>query len=236
MTEIMDKALAPLDALLVNFAAGRLCPQEELLVSAARQLNPDIRARIAQFEALGAQAMCAAEPAPVEADCLAKVMEKIGEKIGDCAPVKACSPESKSPCPDAPAEIDIPGTVYALITALCASQPQRWRRMTRGVAHMELHLVATAPVQKKLQLMKLAPRQATPRHAHGGTEITLVLQGSFTDTLGTFSRGDVVVLTDPRIVHQPQAGDEGCICLTLTESRLRFRDPFARFMNAFWRA
>lgn len=231
MTDIMEKALAPLDALLVNFAAGRLCPQEELLVSAARQLNPDIRARIAQFEALGAQAMCAAEPAPVQADCLAKVMEK----IGGCTPVKACSPESKSPCPDAPAELDIPGTVYALITALCASQPQRWRRMKRGVSHMELHLAVATPVRKKLQLMKLAPHQATPPHGHGGTEITLVLQGSFTDSLGTFQKGDVVVLTDPQLIHQPQAGDEGCICLTLTESLLRFRDPFTRVMNAFWR-
>lgn len=229
MTDIMEKALAPLDALLVDFAAGRLCPQEELLVSAARQLNPDIRARIAQFEALGAQAMCAAEPAPVQADCLAKVMKK----IGDCAPESKT--HSKAPCPDAPAGIDIPRTVYALITALCASQPQRWRRMTRGVAHMELHLVAAAPVQKRLQMMKLAPHQATPRHGHGGTEITLVLQGSFTDSLGTFSKGDVVVLTDPRLVHQPQAGEEGCICLTLTESRLRFRDPLMRVMNAFWR-
>lgn len=229
MNDTLNRALSPLDALLVGFAAGRLGPQEELLVTAARALNPDVRARIAQFETLGARLMCDEAPAPVHADCLSVVMQRIDE-----TPPAICRMSAR--CAEPPPGLDIPSAVYALINAACAAPPRRWSRLTQGVAHMELRVtLPPQKPQKKLRLMKLAPLQATPRHAHAGTEITLVLHGSFSDELGTFKKGDIVVLTDPRFAHRPQAGEDGCICLTLTESPLRFNDPFARFMNAFWR-
>lgn len=235
MSDALTDCMTPLDNLLMNYAAGRLEDQERLLVNAARMLNPDVRSRLAQFEAMGARLMCEEAPAAVSAECLSHVMARI-EKSGQ--PAVRCA--DKEPCPPAP-DLNIPGIVHALISSVCAQQ--QWSRMGRGVMRMELQVRAPRPrtppartiVQKRLRLMKLAPQQRTPRHAHAGTEITLVLHGSFTDELGTFRKGDVVILTDPRFIHQPTAGDDGCICLTLTEARLRFYDPFARIMNTFWR-
>lgn len=251
--QVLKDCMTPLDRLLMNYAAGRLEEQEKLLVTAARALNPDVRSRIAQFEAMGAHLMCQQAPAPVSAACLNAIMARIDaqhaeeteaedaaalkQQANTGAAVKAMpSPVPVSvPVPD----LNIPEIIQALIANVCAHR-QQWSHMTRGVMRMELTVrrppqPAKQAVQKRLRLMKLPPGGAAPRHAHAGTEITLVLEGEFSDELGTFRRGDVVIITDPRFAHAPRAGGEGCTCLTLTEARLRFHDPLARIMNTFWR-
>ena len=228
---VPNDCMTPLDQLLMNYAAGRLGDPEQLLVNAARALNPDVRSRVAQFEAMGAQLMCDQSPAEVNADCLSLIMAKIDARPAPAAP---CADKTK-PCGPAP-ELNLPEIVHALLAAVCAQQ-QQWAPITKGVMRMELRLQPQPRtiVKKRLRLMKLAPRQSTPRHAHLGSEITLVLHGAFTDELGTFKRGDLIILTDPRYAHQPTAGEEGCVCLMLNEARLRFIDPIARVMNTFWR-
>lgn len=250
--QVLKDCMTPLDRLLMNYAAGRLEEQEKLLVTAARALNSDVRSRIAQFEAMGAHLMCQQAPAPVSAACLNAIMARIDaqhameeessqeaeeaafrQEANTGAAVKAMP--SPAPVPD----LNIPEIIQALIANVCAHR-QQWSHMTRGVMRMELTVrrppqPAKQAVQKRLRLMKLPPGEAAPRHAHAGTEITLVLEGDFSDELGTFRRGDVVIITDPRFVHAPRAGEAGCTCLTLTEARLRFHDPLARIMNTFWR-
>lgn len=226
---IPNDCMTPLDTLLMRYAAGHLGEQERLLVNAARALNPDVRSRISQFEAMGARLMCEEAEAPVSADCLSLVMARI-EKPQAVAP---CS-DPANPCGPAP-ELNIPQIVHALLANVCAERKQ-WSFMSRGVMRMELQVRKPQNiVQKHLRLLKLAPGQSVPRHAHAGIEITLVLHGMFRDELGSFKRGDLIVITDPGFQHSPVAGDEGCVCLMLNEAKLRFYDPLARLMNTFWR-
>jgi putative transcriptional regulator len=70
-----------------------------------------------------------------------------------------------------------------------------------------------------------------PSHTHHGVEVTLVLQGSFSDPLGRYMRGDIAI-ADDEIDHKPVAGSEqDCICFAVTEGPVRLTGPVARLFN-----
>ena len=64
-----------------------------------------------------------------------------------------------------------------------------------------------------------------PSHTHEGFEVTLVLDGAFSDESGHYSRGDIA-LADPSIDHRPLT-DTGrpCICFAVTDAPLRLTGP-----------
>jgi putative transcriptional regulator len=217
--------VSQLDMLLMNYAAGSLAPQESLIVAAHLTLNAEARRKVSRYEAAGGRLMCETEPAAMDDGCLTATLSRIEKK----PPVPVQKREA-SAAPD----LNIPAAVYALISGFCLSDPRCWSQVSRGFAKMDLRL-CPAPTQKRLRLIKLEPKTAAPPHSHPRTEITVVLHGSFRDQTGQYKKGDIVIINDPRFIHQPVATDEGCVCLTLTEAPLRFQDPFQRFMNAFWR-
>ncbi len=72
-----------------------------------------------------------------------------------------------------------------------------------------------------------------PRHTHRGREFTLVLQGSFSDELGRYGVGDLVVRNGVD-EHTPYS-DEGCLCLAVIDAPLHFTAGLARLLNPFSR-
>ena len=83
------------------------------------------------------------------------------------------------------------------------------------------------------KLIKMSPGAKVPLHSHNGREYILVLEGSFCDEYGTYSKGNLQI-NDSKIKHTPVAGQsEGCICLTITEDDLVFYGPFAPILNLF---
>jgi putative transcriptional regulator len=94
-----------------------------------------------------------------------------------------------------------------------------WRPLAPGVWH---HRLALSPgVEGDLRLFKVAAGCKIPMHGHGGTEITVVLDGAFSDETGEYHRGDVLDL-DEETAHEPLADRElGCICLIGSERPIR---------------
>ena len=85
----------------------------------------------------------------------------------------------------------------------------------------------------ELKLIKMDPGASVPLHSHGGREYILVLEGSFCDEYGKYSKGDIQI-NDQKIKHTPIANDkEGCVCLTITENDVIFYGKFGSFLNLF---
>lgn len=228
--------LPPLDALLMQYAAGNLSPYEALLVAAHLSLKPEARKKVSSYEKVGGDVIRESAPARLQADCLEKVLARIDVS---CASPSS-SPPAPVPCAKAKApplshDLGLPEPVYALLCAACIEDPHCWSSMTGGVMKMELRVCPSEPARRKLRLMRLAPGQSTPAHAHAGREITLVLEGGFTDCSGHYGPGDVVIINDHRFVHSPRADETGCLCLTLTEAPLRFAHPLTHILNFFHR-
>lgn len=86
-----------------------------------------------------------------------------------------------------------------------------------------------------VRLLYIPAGQAVPDHSHNGLELTLVLQGSFSDETGRFGVGDVEI-GDEDLEHTPiaDAGD-ACICLAATDAPLRFNAFLPRLLQPLFR-
>jgi putative transcriptional regulator len=72
-----------------------------------------------------------------------------------------------------------------------------------------------------------------PEHTHRGTEMTLILEGGFSDANGSYHKGDFLVRRADD-VHAPTAlQSEDCICLAVLDAPLKFTDWKFRWMNPF---
>ena len=110
-------------------------------------------------------------------------------------------------------------------------QPPRWKILGGGIRQQ----ILSADAEGSLRLLYIPRGRAVPEHTHGGLELTLVLQGSFSDCEGRFGPGDVEVASD-EVDHQPVAGAEGpCICLAATDAPLRFRAMIPRLLQPLFR-
>lgn len=104
-----------------------------------------------------------------------------------------------------------------------------WRRLAPGIWHYRLAL--REPGAGDLRLLKVAPGRALPDHGHGGSELTLVLKGSYSDVTGAYHHGDVQDV-DESVEHQPIVGDDGyCICLIASERPAQFKSRLGRLLQ-----
>ena len=109
--------LSPVDMLLMNYAAGRLCQEESLIVAAAVALNSEARRKVQKFEAMGAKLMCAEDPAQVSASCLSSIMRKIEQKKAEARQAVTHVPEQRVPAPEANHVLEAPDDVIAAYRA-----------------------------------------------------------------------------------------------------------------------
>ncbi len=131
------------------------------------------------------------------------------------------------------AAIEDAGDVPAPLSRIAGSDLSsiQWRRLGVGVWHKPLPLSQDA--RGDLRLIKVGPGQAMPEHGHGGSELTLILAGSYIDSIGRFATGDIADL-DEAVEHRPIADrTTGCICLIASEHPAKFKGVFARFVQPF---
>ena len=104
-----------------------------------------------------------------------------------------------------------------------------WKQIYKGFKEY------TAAIDDKdeLKLIKMEPGVSVPMHSHTGKEYILVLDGSFHDEYGEYSKGDIQI-NDQRIKHTPIASkDTGCVCLSITEKDVIFFGKYGSFLNLF---
>lgn len=102
-----------------------------------------------------------------------------------------------------------------------------WKKVFSGFYEHSFKLSNT----ENAKLIKMDPGAKVPLHSHNGKEYILVLEGSFSDEYGTYSKGNLQI-NDSKIKHTPVACiNKGCICLTITEDDLVFYGPFAPILN-----
>lgn len=68
-----------------------------------------------------------------------------------------------------------------------------------------------------------------PEHTHSGFELTLLLDGEFSDEDGDYVAGDFIWL-DGRHQHTPTTKD-GCLCYTVVSSALHFNKGLSKLLN-----
>lgn len=87
----------------------------------------------------------------------------------------------------------------------------------------------------QVALTRIKAGACIPTHTHTGNEITLVLEGAFSDESGVYRQGDFIN-RDARHKHKPMVTkDAECICLTVLDSPIEFTGWFTRLLNPIMR-
>jgi putative transcriptional regulator len=72
-----------------------------------------------------------------------------------------------------------------------------------------------------------------PEHTHKGTELTLVVDGEFSDGLADYDSGDFIIM-DNEHIHSPHSNAvEGCLVFSIVDKPLHFTSGIARLLNPF---
>lgn len=214
----------PDDATLVAYGAGSVSEGFSLLLAAHLEHCARCRRRVLETEVLGGGLLETLEDAPLSGAGFDAVWARV------CA-------EEQSPAPAAPSQPQPPPTSDGLPPVLAAHLPGglegiRWRTLAPGIKQHVLRDVDCG--NGTIRLLSIAPGTTIPEHGHGGSELTLVLKGSFMDQIGRFQAGDVADV-DVAVHHQPVADtSETCICLIATDERLRFSDSLSRMLQPFF--
>jgi putative transcriptional regulator len=206
----------PSEATLVAYAAGTLWPAAAPVIQDHLDLCPRCRAAHCLAEAVGGALLDELPPTRLSPGALRRVTERLGGGPGAPAP-----PTTALPPP------------AAAIAEGAAAPPDlrhvRLRWLAPGVRHAVLLRASAAGT---LRLLRVRPGTALPRHAHRGTELTLVLEGAFADETGRHGPGDLLEL-EGEASHRPVAeGEADCVCLIATEGRLRFSGVLGAMFGA----
>jgi putative transcriptional regulator len=203
------------DSTLLSYAAAALPESFSLIVAAHLEQCDRCQQRLQEAENIGGALINGLEATPVEAGSIDAVW----------AAIESGSPEPQ-PAPRA-ADTGLPFVLDSYMPDGLAGI--RWRTVAPGIRQFILKGVESG--NGTARLLSIAPGTTIPHHSHGGSELTLILRGSFADEIGRFAAGDLADLDDS-VQHQPVADtDEPCICLIATDERLRFTGVFSRLLQ-----
>lgn len=209
----------PSESLLLAYAAGHLGEGLSLLVATHLTYCPACRALVNDAEAMGGALLDEIEPVTMGNDALSALMGRLNEpETNDHAPPQVTRRRpASSPARTVHGGIALPAPLHAYVSDLAQA---RWQWVAPGVR--QLDLMQRPKGRDTARMLRIAPGRVLPHHGHGGTELTVVLHGSFTDEQGRFTAGDLAEL-DEETHHQPIADSgEDCICVIGTDAPLRF--------------
>jgi putative transcriptional regulator len=204
-----------LDALLAGYAAGSLPRPLHALIGAHVDLRPSAAGFVSDLELLKGSELDQAEPVALS------FRDKV---LADIFSIPAAEPVRP-----AAADNVFPPSLARFLGVSSSDVP--WRSVLPGVR--EWTISHADGVEAKLYWVKAG--RAMPSHTHEGQEVTLLLQGGFTDQAGHYRRGDIAV-ADHDLDHKPIADqDEDCICFAVTDAPLRLTGPIATFFRSLFR-
>lgn len=193
------------DSTLLSFAAGSLPTALAVVAAAHLAVCPRCRRELAMMERLGGALLGGLPGAAMR------------------GPIPA-APEIERRAASAPSPGATSSEVPAPLARLIGHDLDalRWRWVGRGSWLRHVPISAG-----QLHLFKCASDVVLPEHGHEGSEITMVLRGTLSDSTGRYRPGDVCDLDDS-IEHAPTAGADGCICVVAQDSPVRFRSLIVR--------
>lgn len=214
----------PSDETLVSYAAGSLPAALALVTGCHLQFCSQCRQRVAEAETFGGGLVDDIAPRALSDGRREAMMQQLDmPAAGDShAPARAAWSAT-------PPSSGIPRLLQRFVGSQDLEQLP-WKTVVPGLKRMSLPCDEGSAF-----LLRISAGKKMPVHSHGGNEMTLILQGGYTDALGKFNAGDVADL-DGSTEHQPIAdSDEDCICLAALDEPLRFRGWIAKAMQPFVR-
>ena len=205
------------DKILMAYSAGQLSEAFNLVVATHISLCDECRVTMSSFEVLGGVLLESETVEDITAPDLQATMALI-EATVLAARVTVSRQSTETPFP-------LSSYIGESLDTI------KWKPVGMGVKQAILKTSATATAR----LLYIPAGRAVPDHGHGGTELTLVLRGAYSDETAHFKRGDVEI-ADEDMHHTPVADTHSdCICLAVTDAPLKFSGVLPRLLQPLLR-
>ena len=203
--------------LLTEYTAGNLPLAQAACVSAHMNYCEQCQRTASQLQDLGAVMFDALQGESVGEAQLDAVLAR----LDDVPPLSYAKPETGAV-----------GRTPAILQRLMSGDfsDLTWKKITKTLS---ISYLKTGDPNYEFALYQIKAGGKIPEHTHRGTEMTLVLEGGFSDAEGSYDQGDFIFrqATD---VHAPTAlQSEDCICLAVLDAPLKFTNWKYRWMNPF---
>ena len=203
------------DDRLIAYAAGTLSPPEAVVVATHLSLRPQSEGVLRALTHVAGDALEDLAPEPLSSDALDQALARAEADSGEA--------EARPPLTDMP-ELPAPLRRYAL---------GPWRWMGPGVRVRDV--MAPRDGDCRVILLKIEPGRSTPRHTHGGVELTCVLSGAYATADARFDVGDIEE-ADDHTLHQPRVvSSEACLCVAALDGQILLPGFLGRVMQPFVR-
>jgi len=217
-----DVRLHPNTNLLLDYSSGGLSPAQAIAISAHLFYCPHCQAKAGTLNEIGGSLLADCQPISVSSSCRASVMSLL-DAADDGEEVQP--PQTNQEIALDPRWRDMPPLVKRL-----HSKGVDWRRLSSS---LKVARLAVGERQFELALHQIKAGGKAPAHDHRGLEITVVLQGSFSDDEGVYHQGDYIT-REPGHIHMPVAtANRECICLSVLEAPIRLVGGVSRLLNPF---
>ena len=202
--------------LLNEYASGALPLAQSVCVSLHIKYCEQCRRTHQRLQQLGSALFEELAPQQVDDSLLSTVMSRLDEEP------KPLSYQS------APADDNGPPLIQRLMKGDYTDLD--WQKVSSNVRISRLR---TGDVDNEFALYHINAGASIPKHTHKGTELTLVLEGAFSDEDGHYKVGDFV-MRDAQQQHTPTATqDRDCICIGVLDAPIKFTGWKYRMVNPF---
>jgi putative transcriptional regulator len=202
------------DELLLDYAAGTLAQGPALAVALHVALDPAARRSVTALGALGGAFLEGEAATAVDEMALERALARLDRTAVEARPPALAPPAGFEWAPPPLRKHLAPGA--------------QWRRAFGGFEEIRLGI---ADGSHRVLLMRMMPGNGLPVHRHAGSEYTVVLQGGYTDSTGSYVVGDFAV-GPAGDEHQPIADPgEPCIALIVLERPIVLTGPVGRLFN-----
>ena len=212
------------DSWYLDYAAGTLGTEaQDVMMASHVELSAEARGRVAALETLGGAMLDASDGEAPLGFSVEDILRRAG---GEAEEDLTAAPATAAPAADD--SLCLPQALQDYLAR--TGTPVRWGFLGPG---MRKAILWRGEHGERLWLLRAQPGVAIPHHGHNGSELTLVLKGSFGDGGQEYRPGDVEE-AHPGVEHDIRIDEGGeCICLALTEGKLKFESPVLRAFQVF---
>ena len=215
----------PDDNLLAEYASGGLAWALSLSVTAHVQMCPHCRQKVSNLNTIGGALLHSSVAEPCVAGDFEQLMQRIERH--DSAPAPVVTPVEVMHKTHEPMLNQLP---KVLETLLAKTRKLKWQRVSGSLKSAQL---ITGQNDYEVAFQRISSGGKVIEHDHRGLEVTLVLNGSFSDEQGVYSQGDFLV-RDVGEVHHPTATlNQDCLCLSVVAAPVRVTGFLGTIINPF---
>ncbi|MBB1384969.1 cupin domain-containing protein [Pseudoalteromonas sp. SG45-5] len=214
----------PSETLLTEYCSASLSASLSLAVSIHVDMCPVCQAKVAKIEASNANELFSEQPTQFEKSHIEQSgsFEEFELNLLDMITSDNSIDEVYEV---APVSIKVNEHKYQLPRALTRISHSKFTQ----VGKLARSRVALDDGALRSSLLHIDAGGEIPEHTHTGFEVTLLLDGEFSDEEDSYVPGDFI-WQDGSHQHTPLTKD-GCLCFTVVSSALHFNKGFSKLLN-----